>query len=198
MRRHARTSDPYQQLKLVSSLFERLKLVLYPNGISDEDFRRLLFAIQYRERFPAKQSKSGRRARFSDEVLFSSAAKIKQILECETSGRISLLRFVSTYLPILDFPADLKKALDSFQINLEEARILARINRQNLGEAVKRKPSEIRKEIIDSHVKRLGTQTELKRRVNERLGVTPKRQAATVAANVAAIDLRVDELLGFN
>ena len=198
MRRHARKQDPYQKLEKLVELFERLKLAVYPAGAPDEDFKRLLYAAQYHDRFPAKESKSGRRARFDDTFLFNSAGKIKAVLERETNGRITLSRFVSTYLPILGYPHDLQTALDAYLINLEEARILARINRKNLGEAVKRKPSEIRKEIIESHVKRQGTQAELNRRVNERLNITPKRQAAGVAASVAAIDLQVDELLEFN
>lgn len=104
-----------------------------------------------------------------------------------TGGRISLLRFITTYLPIPNYPHDVQKALDDYKINLEEARILAGINRDSLGEAVKRKASEIRKEIIESHIKRQGTQIELKKRVDERLTLTPKRQATNVTANVAVI-----------
>ena len=56
----------------------------------------------------------------------------------------------------------------------------------------------IRKEIVESHLKRQGTQIELKKRVDERLNTTPKKQAANVAANVALIDSSFDELLEFN
>lgn len=198
MRRHARKSDPYQKFENFIGLFEQIKAAIYPSGVENEDFKKLIYAAQYRERFPAKVSKSGRRAKFDDTFLFNSAGKIKSVLEKETGGRISLARFASAYLPILNYPRDLQAALGDYRINLEEAGILARINRKNLGEAVKRKPSEIRREIIDSHVKRRGTQAELNNRVNQRLNISPKRQAAGVAATVAAIDLNVDELLEFN
>lgn len=198
MRRHLRNLDPYQTREKFSALLGQMKTAVYPKGVSDEDFRKLLYAIQHAERHPLKESKSGRRARFDETFLFNTALKIKSVLQNNTAGRISLLRFITTYLPIPNYPHDVQKALDDHKINLEEARILARINRDNLGEAVKRKPSEIRCEIIESHVKRQGTQAELKRRIDERLNLTPKGQVANVAANVAVIDANVDELLEFN
>ena len=198
MRRYRRNLDPYQIREKFDELFELMKTTVYPKGVSEEEFKKLLYAIQYAERFPAKESKSGRRARFDATFLFNSSLKIKSVLQNETGGRISLLRFVTTYISIPNYPSDIQKALDDYKINLEEARVLARINRSTLGEMVKRKPSEIRKEIIDSHIKRQGTQAELKKRVDERLNTTPRKQAANVAANVAIIDSNFDELLEFN
>lgn len=198
MRRHRRNLDPYQTQEKFDTLFEQMKTSIYPKGISDNDFRKLLYAIQYNERYPAKESKSGRRAKFDATFLFNSSLKIKGILQNETDERVSLPRFITTYLSILNYPPDIQKALNDYKINLEEARILARVNRETLGETIKRKPSEIRKEIIDSHLKRQGTQIELKRRVDERLKTTPKGQARNVAANVALLDVSVDELLEFD
>ena len=198
MRRYRRNLDPYQTLNKFGELFDLMKSSVYPNGVSDEEFKKLLYAIQYAERHSAKESKSGRRASFDATFLFNSSLKIKSVLQNETGGRISLMRFVTTYLSIPTYPHDIQKALDDYKINLEEARILARINRETLGDAVKRKPSEIRKELIDSHLKRQGTQEELKKRVDERLKMTPKGQARNVAANVALLDADVDELLEFD
>lgn len=198
MRRYQRNTDHFQTGEKFSGLFEQMKLSVYQQGATDEDFKKLLFAVQYYERYPAKESKSGRRKKFDDSFLFNSALKIKAVLQKETGGRISLLRFVSTYLPLLDYPSDLQTALDKFQINLEEARILARINPQNLGETVKRKPSEIRKELIASHIKRQGTQTELRNRVLEKLSITPKRQARQIAADLTQGDYAIDKMLEFD
>lgn len=175
-----------------------MKTSVYPDGVTDKEFKKLLFAVQYAERFPSKNSKIGRRARFHETFLFDSALKLKTILHNETHARISLLRFISTYLPIIDYPPDLQTALDKFQINLEEARILARINPSSLGLAAKRKPAEIRRELIESHLKRQGTQAELRIRVLEKLNITPKRQAAHVAANITQLDREIDKLLEFN
>lgn len=175
-----------------------MKTSVYQTVVSDEEFKKLLYAIQHSERYPAKESKSGRRARFNATFLFNSSLKIKTVLQNETSGRISLMRFITTYLSVPNYPHDIQKALDDYRINLEEARILVRINRATLDETGTRKPSEIRKEIIDSHLKRQGTQAELKKRVDERLNSTAKKQASNVAANVALIDANFDELLEFN
>ena len=198
MRRYRRNLDPYQTRDKFSELLFQMKSAIYPNGVSDEDFRKLLYAIQYAERYPEKVSNSGRRARFDETFLFNASLKIKSVLHNETGSRISLLRFITTYLPIPNYPNDIQTALNNHKINLEEARIIARINRTSLGDAVKRKPSEIRREIIDSHVKRQGTQLELKKRVDERLNTTPKKQAHNVAASVAVLDANIDELLEFN
>lgn len=178
--------NSHQTIEKFSELFELMKLAVYPNGIADDDFRQLLYSLQYNERYPAKESKSGRRSNFDATFLFNSTVKIKTVLQNETGGRISLLRFITTYLPILYYPSDIQKALDAYKINLEEAKILARINRKNLVETVKRKPSEIRKEIIDSHIKRQGAQLELKKRVDERLNLTPKKEAEKVGGECRA------------
>lgn len=198
MRRYRRNADHYQRQDNFRELFERLKSAVYPKEEPDLQFKKLLFAIQYYERNPLKESKTGRRAAFGDTFLFDSSVKIKAVLESETNGKISLLRFISAYLPMLSFPPDILKTLNDYRINLEEARIPVRINRKNLGETVKRKPSEIRKEIVDSHIKRQGTQLELKKRVDERLNLTPKKEAEKLTANDALIDIDVDELLEFN
>jgi hypothetical protein len=198
MRRYHRNFDPYQTTEKLSELLARMKSAVYPDGISTEIFKKLLFAIQHVERHSARESKSGRRSLFDRDFLLKASARIKGILQAETNGRISLLRFVSTYLPVLDYPNDIKTALNDYKINLEEARILSRINRETLGVAIKRKPSEIRKDLIDSHLKRQGTQAELKRRVDERLNLTPKKQVENLAARVAVIDANVDEFLEFN
>lgn len=198
MRRHRRNLDPYQIQEKYYELLDKMKIAVYPKGVSEVEFRKLLYAIQHAERRPLKESKFGRRARFDETFLFNSALKIKSILQNDTGGRISLLRFITTYLPIPNYPHDIRKALNDYKINLEEARILSRINRASLGEAVRRKPSEIRKELVSSHLKRQGTQLELKHRVDERLNLTPKGQATNVAANVALIDAGIDEMLELN
>lgn len=198
MRRYRRNTDPYQRQDKFVELLDTMKSAIYPKGISDQDFKKLLFAVQHAERHSAKVSKSGRKAFFDEDFLFNAALKLRSVLRNETGERISLLRFISTYLPIVDYPSDIRTALHEYKINIEEARILNRINRRNLGAVVKRGPSEIRRELIESHLKRQGTQAELKRRVNERLNLTPKGQVEHLAANIAVIEKNVDDLLEFN
>lgn len=197
MRRSRRIRDPYQTSAWLSDLYLKLKTSALPDA-DDAEFRKLLFAVQYAERGrggSARKRRTGRKARFDDRFLFDTAARLRTVLETETGGRISLLRFISTYLPAMNFPADIRSALDDYRLNLEEARTLCRINRDSLGETVRRKPSDIRRDLMDSHLRRQGTQAELKRRVDQRLRATPKAEANAVAANLTEIDARVDALL---
>lgn len=198
MRRHLRNKEPYQTEESLLELIEEMKLSVLPVGSTLADFKRLLFAVQHHERKPELKSKSGRRKRFSDEFLISSAAKLKSILYARTGGRISLLRFVSTFLPILDYPRDIRTLLNKYEINLIEARSLARINSKNLGQKYQSKPVEIRKELLKSHLKRNDTQAALERRVNEKLSSTPKVEAAKVTSQVIVLEERFDLLLEFS
>lgn len=65
-----------------------MKLSVYPRGVSDDDFRKLLCWIQYFERYPSKESKSGCRSNFDETFLFNASVKIKTVLHNETGGRI--------------------------------------------------------------------------------------------------------------
>lgn len=198
MRRHLRNQDPYQTEEYLRELIEEMKLSVFPADTSLADFKKLLYAIQHHERKPELKSKSGRRKKFSDEFLMSSAAKLKSILYSRTNGRISLLRFISTFLPLIDYPKDIRIALNKQEINLAEARSLARINSKNLGQKYKSKPVEIRKELLANHLKRKDTQAELERRVMEKLSLTPKVEAAKVTSQVIVMEDRHDELLEFS
>lgn len=197
MRRHLRNLEPYQTEEILLQLIEEMKAAVFPAGTSLVDFKKLLYAIQHHERKPELKSKSGRRKKFADDFLITSATKLKSILYSQTNGRISLLRFVSTFLPILDYPRDIRTALNKKEINLAEARSLARINPKNLGQKFKSKPVEIRKELLTSHLKRKDTQAELEKRIKEKLSTTPKVEAAKVTLQVMILEERHDELLEF-
>lgn len=199
MRRSQRNIDHYQTEENLHGLLEKMQNAVYPQGVLFDDFKKLLYAIQYAaRRKPLKESKSGRKARFDDAFLQSSSNKIKSVLQNETGGRISLLRFVSTYLPLLEYPKDIKAALNLYRINLEEARSLARINSKNLGTTAKKKPSDIRKELLNSHLKRKDTQSGLARKIVEKIRLTPKAQAAAATALVLSLEEKTDELLEFS
>ena len=195
MRRSARNHDSYQSEEKILDLMDRMKILIFPQGSDWASFKKLLYAVQHVERYSAKDVKSGRRPKFERNFLLNASAKLKGFLDAETNGRISLLRFVSTYLPVLDYPGDVKTALADNRINLEEARILNRIAPKNLGSGVRRKPSQIRKEMLESHLKRMGTQSELRGRVAEIINGSPKGEAAKVAQDIARMDVAVDELL---
>lgn len=198
MRRYLRNNEPYQSEENLLDLIDHLKAVVFPNGIGLNDFKKLLYAVQHHERKKDNKSISGRKKKYSDEFLTSAATKLKTVLLNQTNGRISLLRFISTYLPILDYPRDIRTALNRQQINLAEARSLHRINSKSVGQKYKRKPVEIRQEILAGHLKRKDPQAELERRVIEKLSTTPKAQAAQVTNQVIVLEDRQDELLEFS
>ena len=198
MRLFRQAKDHHHSADKIFELFEKMQTTIFPNGINEDEFKKFLYAVQHVERYPAKEVKSGRRPRFERGKLLAAASLIKSILESATNGRISLLYFISNCLPALDYPPDVKKALNENKINLDEARSLARINKINLGDKANRKPVEIRRELLLSHLRRHGSQKELRERVSERLGTTAKAAASAVSYHIAAMDFKVNELLEMN
>lgn len=187
--------DHHQSTAKIGEIFDKMREAVFPQGIDTKEFRKFLFAVQHVERYPAKEIKGGRPPRFSRELVLGGSSKCKAILQNETAGRISLLYYISNSLPALSYPHDIRAALDLGKIGLADARTLARINKKNLGEKVKRRPVDIRRELLNSHLKRGGTQKELRERVSERLGTTAKARAKAVSFTIAENDLKVDELL---
>lgn len=198
MRQNRKFSDHHLKISQLEAIFGRMKAEIFPNGTSDGNFKKYLYAVQHVERYPATDTKVGRRPRFERNKLVNDALKFKAIMVEETKDRISLLHFITNYLSLLNYPNDVKTAYDKQQINLEEARILARINQKNFGSKVNRRAVDIRKELLESHLKRSGTQTELRRRVDEKINFTPKAQAVAITAQISNLNQKFDELLEFD
>jgi hypothetical protein len=106
MRNLRQPGDHHFSVDKISAVFERMRNAVFPNGIKDKDFKRFLFAVQHFERYPAKEAKAGRPPRFERNLLFSASARLNVVLEQETGGRISLLYFISSCSPVLDYPSD--------------------------------------------------------------------------------------------
>jgi hypothetical protein len=66
------------------------------------------------------ETKRGRPARYPHEELLRGDSTLRDLLARET--RISVRSFVGQYLPILDFPKDVREALGRGEVNLFEAR----------------------------------------------------------------------------
>jgi hypothetical protein len=62
------------------------------------------------------ESKRGRPARYRREQLLRVDTQLRDLLARETS--ISVRSFVGQYLPILDFPQDVREALERGEVNL--------------------------------------------------------------------------------
>ena len=195
MRQDRETSERRITFALVERLFLLMKNRIYPSGISDEDFKKYLFAVAHVLRYAAKDVPAGRKSKFSRETLLSQAAILREVLDEETSGWLKLPFFITNCVPVLWYPSDVRRALDACRINLEEARILSLVTGKNLGSKTKTDPQHIRRELLESHLLRSGTQKELRRRVNARLGRTSKVEAESVTRVITALHHEIDDLL---
>jgi len=175
-----------------------MKNKIYPGGITNEEFKKYLFAVAHVLRYPAKDAQAGRKSKFSREALISQSVTLSEILDEETDGWLKLPFFITNCVPVLWHPADIRQALDNGKINLEEAKILSLVNRKNLGAKSKRDPFQIRRELLETHLRRAGTQKELRQRVNARLGKTSKSDAESVTRVIAAAHQETDQLLKLN
>jgi hypothetical protein len=114
---------------------------------------------------------------------------LRDILSRETS--ISVRSFVGQYLPILDFPQDIRDALERGDINLFEAHQLARLTARKMG-GTDREAMSVRKKLLEAHLLSQGSGTLLRARVKETLGeMSEPNQTATEVMAVG----KADELL---
>ena len=120
---------------------------------------------------------------------FSTLCANRQLRE--TQGRISLSSFVGVYLRLLHFPADLIVALESGQLNLQEATLLARLTAERLA-TMPRQAKALRQSVLKAHLQANGSQNSLRARVQSLLGET----AAVVSSKTMTEAVqKVDELL---
>jgi hypothetical protein len=135
------------------------------------------------------ESNRGRLARYAREQLLRVDSTLRDILARETS--ISVRSFIGQYLPILDFPKDVREALERGDINLFEAHQLARLSAKKLdgtdGEA-----RRLRKKLLEAHLLAQGSGTLLRARVKEVLGEL--REPDATETEVMAVE-KADELL---
>jgi hypothetical protein len=134
-------------------------------------------------------TKRGRPACFPREDLLKVDSALRSLLARETS--IGVRSFVGQYLPILDFPRDVREPLERGEINLFEAHQLARLTPKRLactdGEARAR-----RRRLLDDHLLKQEPSTRLRERVKEILGEL--REPDPMATEIAAVE-KADELL---
>src|ERR1044071_1386930 len=106
-RRRKRKPDHFASLEWVRSIFAKLKLA-FPllSSYNEKDLVKLARAIRHVERYVATDTKRGRPSRWPREDLVKVGSKLAEILDRETSERISVATFVDHYLRILHFPTD--------------------------------------------------------------------------------------------
>jgi hypothetical protein len=131
----------------------------------------------------------GRPARYAREQLLRVDSTLRDILARET--HLSVRSFVGQYLPILDFPRDVREALERGNLNLFEAHQLARLNAKTLG-GTDGEARSLRKKLLEAHLLAQGSGTLLRARVKEVLGEA--REPDPTETEVMAVG-KADELL---
>src|SRR5215217_7901430 len=121
-RRRLRTMDPLALPEAVNRICRLLRERMTDTiPSSEKHLVHFLYSVRHVERMPATDTKRGRPSRWPREKLIEAANQLRSILERETSGRVSVNSFIGQYLPLLQFPSDVTAALNSGQVNLQEA-----------------------------------------------------------------------------
>jgi hypothetical protein len=173
-RRRTRRTDPLASPEAVRDVLDKLRGQcpdILPKG--EAQFIRMLESVRHHVRSPAVAGVRGRPRRWSRDKVILAARKLKAVLGRETGGRVSPSSFVSLYLPILRYPADVAAALAQDEINIREAAYLARLTPERL----KCSPREVRQartEMVKAHVLTNGSQSTLRLRVKAILGEIPE------------------------
>ena len=167
-RRRTRRPDPLASAAAIETLLASLRTSL-PDLIpkSHKDLSSLLNSVRGLYMRQPTESKRGRPARYTREQLLRVDSKLRELLGRET--RLSVRSFVGQYLPILDFPRDVREALERLDINLFEAHQLARLTAKKLG-GTDAEAHSLRKRLLEAHLLAQGSGTLLRARVKEALG----------------------------
>ncbi len=189
-RRRTRKTDPLASGSAVETVLRSLRSSL-PEIIptSNKALRAMLQAVRSLYARPSTDSKRGRPGRFPREDLLRVDSQLRSILSRETS--ISVRSFVGQYLPILDFPRDVRKALERGEVNLFEAHQLARLTAQRLG-STDGEARARRRKLLEAHLLAQESGPGLRERVKEMLGESGEPSAAQIES--LAVE-KADELL---
>ena len=126
-----RRPDLLASAAAVEAVLERLRTSL-PDLIprSHKNLASLLNSVRGLYMRQLSETKRGRPARYTREELLRVDSS-RDLHSRET--RISVRSFVGQYLLILDFPRDVREALERGEVNLFEAHQLARLTAKKLG-----------------------------------------------------------------
>jgi hypothetical protein len=189
-KRRARRADPLASAEGVGRVLEHLRSSL-PELIplSHKSLSSLLNSVRGLYMRQPSESNRGRLARFAREQLLRVDSVLRDILARETS--ISVRSFIGQYLPILDFPRDVREALERGDINLFEAHQLARLTARKLG-GMDGEARRLRRKLLEGHLLAQGSGTMLRQRVKEALG--EMKEPDPTETEVMAVG-KADELL---
>jgi hypothetical protein len=189
-RRRSRRTDPLASMAAVEAVLASLRTSL-PDLIprSQKGLSSLLNSVRGLYMRQPSESNRGRPARYTREQLLRVDSQLRDLLSRET--RLSVRSFVGQYLPILDFPADVREALERGEVNLFEAHQLARLTARRVGGSDS-EARELRKKLLVAHLTTQGSSTQLRQRVKEALGEL--REPDPTETEVMAVS-KADELL---
>lgn len=189
-KRRTRRPDPLASAEAVESMLALLRTSL-PDIIprSHKNLSSLLNSVRGLYMRQPSESNRGRPARYTREQLLRVDSKLRELLARET--RLSVRSFVGQYLPILDFPRDVREALERGDINIFEAHQLARLNSKKLG-GTDGEARSLRKRLLEAHLLSQGSGALLRARVKEALGEMCEPDPAETEAVAMG---KADELL---
>lgn len=189
-RRRARRADPLASAEGVGRVLDLLRRSL-PELMprSQKNLASLLNSVRGLYMRQPTETRRGRPPRYTREQLLRVDSVLRELLARETS--ISVRSFVGQYLPILDFPGDVREALERGEINLFEAHQLARLTARKLGGS-EGEARSLRKRLLEAHLLAQGSGTLLRARVKEVLG--EMREPDPTETEVLAVG-KADELL---
>lgn len=192
-KRRTRRPDPLASSVAIEAVLDSLRAAL-PDLIprSHKNLSSLLNSVRGLYMRQPTETKRGRPARHTREQLLRVDSVLRDLIGRET--RISVRSFVGQYLPILDFPRDVREALERGDINLFEAHQLARLSAKKLGGADGEARS-LRKRLLETHLLAQGSGTLLRRRVKEALGELREPDPAETEAMAVS---KAEELLEAN
>jgi hypothetical protein len=161
--------------------------------LPDRKFRKLLLSIRHLETYSAKDTKRGRPTLFERNLLDEVRSHLKAILSREVEDRISIQTFIGHYVPILDWPENVVRALERGDLSRLEAAQVARLTAYRLG-VRQHEAAKIRAEIINNHILAKGSQTALREKVREALGELTLVSSEKMTEAVQQVDdlLRID------
>jgi hypothetical protein len=167
-RRRTRRSDSLASAAAIEAVLDSLRASL-PDLIprSRKNLSSLLNSVRGLYMRQPTESKRGRPPRYTRNELLRVDSLLRELLGRET--RLSVRSFVGQYLPILDFPPDVREALERDDVNLFEAHQLARLTPKRLG-GTDAEARSLRKRLLEAHLLGQGSGTMLRARVKEALG----------------------------
>lgn len=189
-RRRSRRPDPLASAFAVQGLLDQLGASL-PDFIprSHKSLVSMLQSVRNLYARPATDTKRGRPSKFSREELLKVDAILRMLLGRETS--ISVRSFVGQYLPILEFPRDVREPLERGEINLFEAHQLARLTAKRMG-LTESEARAHRRKLLEAHLRAEGSGARLRDRVKEALGELS--EPSLVETELVAVE-KANELL---